>query len=53
MPEQLFHAWRSSHFDENIETLGSYVTCIRQVTTLFGYGEPHIFKIFKNTLPMK
>ena len=28
--EQLFHAWRSFHFDENSETLDSYITCIRQ-----------------------
>ena len=26
--EQLFHVWRSFHFDENTETLGSYVTSI-------------------------
>ena len=38
-------------FDENAETIDSYVTCIRQVTTLLGYGEPHILEVFKNTLP--
>ena len=27
--KQLFHAWRSFHFDKNIETLDSYVTQIR------------------------
>ena len=27
--EQLFHAWRSFHFDKNTETLDAYVTCIR------------------------
>ena len=32
--EQLFHAWRSSHLNENTETLDSYVICMRQVTTL-------------------
>ena len=31
--EQLFHTWRSFHFDDNTETLDSYVTCIRQVAT--------------------
>ena len=36
--EQLFHAWRSFDFDENAETLDSYITCIRQVATLLGYG---------------
>ena len=34
--EQLFHIWRSFHFNENAET---YVNCIRQVTTLLGYQE--------------
>ena len=51
--EQLFHACRSFHFDENIETLDSYVTHIRQVTTLLSYGEPQILEVFKNTLPTK
>ena len=49
--EQLFHAWRSFHFDENTETLDSYVICIRQVATLLGYGEPQIFEVFKKTFP--
>ena len=35
---QLFHAWRSFHFDENIETLDSYATLLRQVATLLSYG---------------
>ena len=48
--EQLFHAWRSFHFDENIETLDSYVTCIKQIGTLLGYGEPRVLEVFKNTL---
>ena len=26
MQEQLFHAWRSFNFDENAETIDSYVT---------------------------
>ena len=51
--EQLFHTWRSFHFDENTETIGAYVTCIRQVATHLGYGEPQIFEEFKNTLPTK
>ena len=38
--EQLFHAWRSFTFDENTETIVSYVIWIRQVATLLGYGEP-------------
>ena len=51
--EQLFHAWLSFHFDENTETIDAYVTCIRQVATHLGYGEPQIIEVFKNTLPTK
>ena len=40
--EQLFHAWRSFTFDENAETIDSYMIWIRQVATLLGYGEPQI-----------
>ena len=41
------------HFDENTETLESYVTCIRQVATLLGYGQPQVLEVFKNTLPTR
>ena len=51
--EQLFHAWRSFTFDENTETIDSYVIRIRQVATLLSYGEPQILEVFKNTLPTK
>ena len=51
--EQLFHAWRSFHFDENTETIDAYINHIRQVMTLLGYHEPQILEVFKNTLPMK
>ena len=51
--EQLFHMWRSFNFDENTETIDAYVTWIRQVATLLGYGEPQILEVFKNTLPTK
>ena len=51
--EQLFHAWRSFTFNENTETIDSYVIQIRQVATLLGYGEPQILEVFKNTLPTK
>ena len=49
--EQLFHAWRSFHFDENTETIDVYVNCIRQIVTLLGYQEPQILDVFQNTLP--
>ena len=48
--EQLFHAWRSFHYDKNAERLDSYVKCIIQAATLLGYGKPQILKLFKNTL---
>ena len=51
--EQLFLAWRSFNFNENTETIDSYVMQIRQVATLLGYGEPQILEVFKNTLPTK
>ena len=41
--EQLFHVWRSFSFDENMETIEAYVTHIRQVAALLGYGEPQMF----------
>ena len=51
--EQLFHAWRSFHFDENSEMIDAYVNRIRQVVNLLGYQEPQILEVFKNTLPTK
>ena len=51
--EQLFHALKSFNFDENTETIDSYVMQIRQVATLLGYGEPQVLGVFKNTLPTK
>ena len=44
--EQLFHVWRSFHFD-NIEMLYAYVTCIRQVAALLGYGKPQVLEVLK------
>ena len=51
--EQLFHALRSFHFEENVETIDAYVNRIRQVAILLGYQEPQIMEVFKNTLPTK
>ena len=45
--EQLFHVWRSFHFDENAETIDAYMNCMRQVVTLLGYQEPQILEVFK------
>ena len=41
------------HFVENTDTLHAYVTHIRQVATLLGYGEPQILEVFKNRLPTR
>ena len=51
--EQLFHAWRSFHFDEFAITIDAYVNRIRQVANLLGYQEPQILEVFNNTLPTK
>ena len=51
--EQLFHAWKSFNFNENTETIDSYVMEIRQVATLLGYEEPQELEVFKNTFPTK
>ena len=52
--EQLFHAWRPIHLDENRKkTFDSCVTCIRQVATLLVYGKPQVLEVFKNTLPVR
>ena len=48
--EQLFQAWRSFHYDENVETPDAYVLRIRQVVRLLGYGEPQVLEVFKNTV---
>ena len=39
MREQLFHAWRSFHYDENVETPDVYVIRIKQVARLLGYED--------------
>ena len=33
--------------------IDAYVTHIRQVAALLGYGKPQILEVFKNTLPTK
>ena len=49
--EQLFHAWRSFHYDENVETPDAYVIRIKQVARLLGYEDLQILEVFKNTVP--
>ena len=51
MREQLFHAWRLFHYDENVETPDAYMIRIKQVARLLGYGDPQVLEVFKNTVP--
>ena len=50
-PKQLFHAWRTFEFDENTDTIDSYVLRMSQVAVMLNYGEMQILENFKNTLP--
>ena len=49
-PEQLFHKWRTFSFDENTDTVDSYVTKISQCAAMLNYGKLQILELFKNTL---
>ena len=51
--EQYFHVWRSFWYDENEDTIDSYILKVKQVASLSNYGEPEILELFKNTLPSK
>ena len=44
-PEQLFHAWRTFKFDENTDTIDSYVLRMSQVAAILNYGEMQILEI--------
>ena len=50
MRKQLFHAGRSFHFDKSTETIDAYMTCIRQVAALLGYGKPQVYRYSKKLL---
>ena len=51
--KQYFHVWRFFHYDENTDTIDSYISKIKQVTVLLNYGELQILELLKNTLPSK
>ena len=48
--EQLFHTWRSFHYDANVETPDAYIIRIKQVARLLGYENPQVLEVFKNTV---
>ena len=50
-PEQLFHASRTFKFDENTDSIDSYVLRMSQVAAMLNYGDMQILENFKNTLP--
>ena len=52
-PEQLFHAWRTFKFNENTDSIDSYVLRMSQVMAMLNYGEMQILENFKNTLPYR
>ena len=49
-PKQLFHAWRTFKFDENMDTIDSYILRMSQVAAMLNYGEMQILENFKITL---
>ena len=44
--EQYFHV-RSFQYDENTDTIDSYILKIKQVASLLNYGKPEILEVFK------
>ena len=49
--EQLFHTWRSFHYDQNVEMPDAYIIRIKQVARWLGYEDPQVLEVFKNTVP--
>ena len=41
-PKQQFHAWRTFKFDENTDTVDSYVLRMSQVAVMLNYGDADI-----------
>ena len=50
-PEQLFHAWRTFKFDQNTDSIDSYVLRMSQVVVMLNYREMQILENLKKTLP--
>ena len=52
-PEHLFHAWRTFKFDENTDSIDSYILRMSQAAVMLNYGEMQILENVKNTLPYR
>ena len=52
-PEQYFHQWRSFCFDEDTDSIDSYVTKVSQCAAMLNYWELQILELLKNTLPCR
>ena len=52
-PEQYFHQWRCFYFDENMDSIDSYVMKVSQCVAMLNYGEPQILELMKITLPSR
>ena len=52
-PEQYFTQWKNFYFDENTDSIDSYVTMVSQCTAMLNYGETQILELMKNTLPSR
>ena len=46
-PKQLFHAWKTFKFDENTDSIDSYVLRMSQVLAMLNYGEMQILENFE------
>ena len=45
-PKQLFHAWGTFKFDENMDMIDSYILRMSQVAAMLNYGEMQILEKF-------
>ena len=52
-PKQLFHACRTFKFDDNTDTIDSYVLRMSQVAVMLNYGENADFGKFQKHLPYR
>ena len=53
LPNNCFMPGGHLNFDENTDSIGSYVLRMSQVTAMLNYGEMQILENFKNTLPYR